>query len=87
MNDIINYFDLTAEQVERLTDQQRMILLYIYAFGSISPYEAFVHLKITKLATRISEMISKGIGFDKVFESRHEDGKTVRYMRYRRSVA
>jgi hypothetical protein len=87
MNKIINYFNLTAEQVEKLTDQQMDILCYIFDFGSISPMEAFNDLGITKLATRISEMKMLGIQFDQAFESRENRfGKSVRYMRYRRAA-
>lgn len=88
MNNIINYFNLTAKQVEKLTDQQMDILCYIYDFGSISPMEAFSDLYITKLATRISEMRAIGIHFDQDYESRENRfGKNVHYMRYRRAAA
>ena len=88
MNPIINYFNLTSEQVEKLTDQQAAILCYIFNCGSISPMEAFNELGITKLSTRISEMKVLGIQFDQAFESRkNRIGKTVHYMRYRRAAA
>lgn len=88
MNDIINYFNLSAQQVEKLTDQQKDILFFIYDFGSISTMEAFSELNITKLSTRISEMKDLGIQFDQNFEGRtNRRGKKVRYMRYRRAVA
>ena len=87
ITEIINYFGLTADQLERLTSQQKAILVYIYRFGSISPMEAFSDLGITKLSTRISEMKVLGIQFDQDFEG-HENrfGKKVRYMRYRRAA-
>ena len=85
---IINYFSLTAEQFDRLTDQQMNILSYIYEFGSISPMEAFVDLGVTKLATRISEMRVLGISFDQNYEdSKNRYGKKVHYMRYRKAAA
>ena len=88
MNDIINYFNLSAQQVEKLTDQQKDILFFIYDFGSISTMEAFSELNITKLATRISEMKVLGIQFDQGFEGRtNRRGKKVRYMRYRKAAA
>ena len=88
MNAIINYFNLTAEQVERLTDQQMDILCYIFDFGSISPMEAFNDLGITKLSTRISEMKVLGIQFDQAYEGRENRyGKIVHFMRYRRAAA
>lgn len=84
---IINYFSLTVEQFEKLTNQQMDILGYIYEFESISPMEAFFDLGITKLATRISEMRDMGIQFDQNFEGRENRyGKPVRYMRYRRAA-
>lgn len=87
-NSIINYFHLTAEQVEKLTDQQTDILLFILTHGSITPMDAFSVLHITKLATRISEMKAIGIQFDQVYESRKNgEGKSIRYMRYRKAAA
>ena len=84
---VINAFNLTADQFEKLTDQQYQILWYIVKYGSISPMEAFADLNITKLSTRISEMKVLGIQFDQDFEG-HENrfGKKVRYMRYRKAA-
>lgn len=88
MNSIINYFNLTAEQVEKLTDQQLEILFYIFDFGSISPMEAFSKLNITKLSTRISEMKAIGIEFNQAFDSyTNRMGKTKRFMRYWKAAA
>ena len=42
-----------------MTQHQR-ILQYIDDFGSITPMEAFQDLGITKLATRVSELIRDG---------------------------
>ena len=88
MTDYIQiYFNLTDDQYNRLTVQQKLILDYIAAFGSITPMDAFGTLHITKLATRISEMKMLGIQFDQVYESRKNDtGRSVRYMRYRRAA-
>ena len=89
MTDYIQiYFGLTDDQYNRLTVQQKSILDYIAAFGSITPMDAFGVLRITKLATRISEMKTLGIKFDKIYESRRNDaGRSVRYMRYRKAAA
>ena len=85
---IINHFSLSAQQFEKLTAQQLNILWYIYAYGSISPMEAFSDLGITKLSTRISEMRVIGIQFDQGYEGRtNRFGKKVRYMRYRKAAA
>ena len=63
--------------------QREQILEYIKEHGSITPMDAFYRYNITKLATRISEMRRMGINFIKVMETKsHEDGRTVRYMRY-----
>ena len=88
MTDYIQiYFGLTDDQYNRLTVQQKSILDYIAAFGSITPMDAFGVLRITKLATRISEMKMLGIRFDQVYESRKNDsGRSVRYMRYRKAA-
>ena len=84
---VINAFNLTAEQFEKLTDQQYRILWYIAKFGSISPMEAFSDLCITKLSTRVSEMKMIGIQFDQGLEGRENRfGKKVRYMRYRKAA-
>ena len=82
------YFNLTDKQYDRLTVQQKQILDYIAAYGSITPMEAFSDLWITKLSTRISEMRMLGIRFDQTFESRENRfGRNVRYMRYRKAAA
>lgn len=49
----------------------------------ITPMEAFTELRITKLATRISEMIRDGYKVCKVMEQKiNDNGDIVRYMRY-----
>lgn len=84
---VINAFNLSVDQFKKLTAQQYQILLYIVAFGSISPMEAFSDLGITKLSTRISEMRILGIRFDQEYEGRKNRlGKKVRYMRYRKAA-
>lgn len=65
--------------------QHERIIDYIDRFGSISPYEAFADLGITKLATRISEMRRAGVEIlGKLEQSTNRYGETVRFMRYRR---
>lgn len=66
-------------------NQYQLILIYIDENGSITPMEAFQYLGITKLATRISELIRQGYQFEKTMETgKNRYGKTDRYMRYRR---
>lgn len=85
--EVINSFSLTAEQFEKLTNQQFSILAFICANGSITPMDAYSELWITKLATRVSEMKAMGIRFDQVYESRENRfGKKVRFMRYRKAA-
>lgn len=49
----------------------------------ITPFEAFLHLKITKLATRIGEMIRDGYPIKKLMEYKiKDDGTMEHYMRY-----
>lgn len=56
--------------------------------AGITPMDAFIDLNITKLATRISEMIRLGYPIEKTPESRvNAAGETVRYMRYRKAAA
>lgn len=88
VKEVVNAFSLTAEQFEKLTNQQYQILWYIVTFGSISPMEAFSDLGVTKLSTRVSEMKVLGIQFDQDFEGRENRfGKKVRFMRYRKAAA
>jgi hypothetical protein len=68
-------------------NQHERILKYIDDFGSISPFEAFMELGITKLATRVSEMIRDGEKITKKPESsRNRYGQKVNYVRYSRQV-
>lgn len=63
--------------------QKEMIVKYIKDFGSISPMEAFSDLGITKLATRISELIRDGETIHKCPEQRvNRYGKKCHFMRY-----
>lgn len=62
-----------------MTNQQKMVLDYIKNNGSITPMDAFYHLAITKLATRISELKRQGYKFAQAYE-KAESG--ARYMRY-----
>ena len=64
-------------------NQRKQIWAYMLKYGSITKMEGYEKLKITKVDTRISEMLREGYKIDKVFEVKvHEDGSKVRYMRY-----
>lgn len=45
---------------KKLSMQQQHILDYMEKFGSITTYDAFIDLGITKLTTRISELRQMG---------------------------
>ena len=63
--------------------QRERIINYMVDYGSISPMEAFADLGITKLATRISEMIADGYIIKKErVESKNRYGDTVHFTRY-----
>lgn len=65
-----------------LTQRDR-ILAYMVTFGSISPMEAFADLGITKLATRISEMIADGMVINKErAQGKNRYGDTIHFTRY-----
>lgn len=66
-------------------NQHERIRKYMDDFGSITPMDAFLDLGITKLATRIGEMIRNGEKISKhteVGENRY--GDRIHYMRYRK---
>ena len=68
-------------------NQYKAILDYLEAHGSIIPMQAFSDLGITKLSTRISEMIRRGHKFRKIpTEGKNRYGEPVRYMRYEKAV-
>ena len=63
--------------------QREAILQYITEFGSITPFQAFADLGITKLATRISEMRKDGMKFKiETVSTKNRYGKSVSYAKY-----
>ena len=71
---------------EIISNQKQQILDYIDRFGSITTFEAFADLGITKLTTRISELRREdGIAIaDTTVTGKNRLGKTIQYKRYRR---
>ena len=66
-------------------NQHERIAKYLDDFGSISPFETFRDLGITKLATRVSEMIRNGEAITKRTETGlNRYGDKVHYVRYKR---
>lgn len=65
--------------------QGERILEYIDTNGSITPFEAFTELGITKLATRISELRRGGEKIEKRYVTgTNRFGEKIQYMEYRR---
>ena len=63
--------------------QANEILRYIKQNGSITPMEAFTNLGITKLSTRIGELIKAGFNIKKEWtEHTNLAGRTSHFMRY-----
>lgn len=64
--------------------QKQMVLDYIKQFGSISTYEAFVDLGITRLAARIWDIKEDGQEFDIDWVTKtNRFGDLVKFKRYR----
>lgn len=63
--------------------QVEAIIKFIREHGSITPMDAFGQLGITKLATRVSEMIRDGYPVQKIREEGvNRYGEKTHYMRY-----
>lgn len=63
--------------------QHERIIDYMERFGSITPMDAFVDLGITKLSTRIGELIHDGHDIDKEkVTARNRFGEKCSFMRY-----
>ena len=64
-------------------NQRTRILEYLREKPGITPMEAFGELGITKLATRIGELIEAGYDIRKVWVTDvNRYGERVRYMKY-----
>jgi hypothetical protein len=63
--------------------QGERILDYMAEVGSISPFEAFFDLGITKLSTRIGELKRSGIKIKQErISGKNRYGEKIHYMRY-----
>lgn len=66
--------------------QGERIIAYMDEHGTITPFEAFQELGITKLATRISELRRGGEKIEKKYITvRNRFGEDVNVMEYRRA--
>ena len=64
-------------------NQHQLILDYIEEHGSITTMEAFLNLGITKLSTRVSELIRRGVKITKATVTVPDRrGKLCRVTRY-----
>ena len=71
-----------------MSQREKIIHYLVHHPEGISPMEAFSVLRITKLATRVSELKDMGYQFRDTYEShKNAEGDTVRYMRYRKAEA
>lgn len=67
----------------RKKSQAEQVLDYIERFGSISTYEAFRDLGITRLASRIFDLTEQGYDFDReMVTARNRFGDHVNFTRY-----
>lgn len=79
----ISFFKSTIlPEVKKLTQEER-VLEYIKEFGSITTWEAFADLGITRLSAKIFDLDKLGYKFDRKTEiSTNRYGKKVHYTRY-----
>lgn len=67
--------------------QKERIVQYLDDFGSITTMEAFSDLGITRLASRIHELVRNGMPIKKeMVSSKNRYGEEVHYMRYSKAV-
>ena len=67
----------------RKATQAEMVLDYIQEFGSITQYEAFRDLGVSRLASRISDLKRKGYNITSKFEAvKNRFDETVYIKRY-----
>ena len=66
--------------------QKERILRYMDDFGSITPFQAFADLGITKLSTRVGELVRSGVEISRE-EKRgvNRYGEPTHWMEYRRA--
>ena len=63
--------------------QWERVIAYMMKFGSITPYDAFKDLGITRLAAVIFQLRKDGvIVYGKLEKSKNRFGEPTKYMRY-----
>ena len=64
-------------------NQHQRIIKYLKDYQTITPFQAFADLGITKLATRVSEMKRKGYVFNQeLITTKNRYGETCQFMQY-----
>ena len=64
-------------------NQCEMVMKYINDFGSITTFEAFTELGITRLSSRIHDLTNQGVNFKReILSKKNRYGKSVSFMRY-----
>jgi len=67
--------------------QKERIVRYLDDFGSITTMEAFADLGITRLASRIHELVREGVPIKKeMASSKNRYGEEVHFTRYSKAV-
>ena len=70
------------EEKKKMT-QEDMVMDYIHKFGSISSWQAFTDLGITRLAAKICKLKKQGFSFKKEdVTTRNRYGKSVTFRKY-----
>jgi hypothetical protein len=60
-----------------------MIIKYIQDFGSITTFESFTELGVTRLPSRINDLKNKGYEFKKDWVTKkNRYGKSISFLRY-----
>lgn len=68
---------------QNYSQQQHLILQHMRKYGKITTAEAFGEYGITRLSSRISELLRKGIAIQKTpISSTNRYGAPVRYLAY-----
>lgn len=64
-------------------NQCEMIIKYLKDFGSITTYESFIELGITRLASRIVDLKNQGYEFSEEWITKNNRyGKAVSFKKY-----
>lgn len=64
-------------------NQCEMVMKYINDFGSITTFEAFTELEITRLGSRIHDLTNQGVNFKReILSKKNRYGKSVSFTRY-----